>query len=105
MCYSQEEPQVQTLVLMENDPTQTCPRRLKSQASCSGLTCSQCHLNSINLVSASNDAAVGAITHTVAKKSKMHDRHAVLSVNHGIVMPDDVDWEEMYSTDTGLYAW
>ena len=88
---------------MENDPLATCPRRKKGQASCSSLTCSECEssLNFINLVSASNDAAVGAITHGLAKKSKLVDRHFVLATGHGIVGPDDIDWDEMYSSETG----
>ena len=94
-----------SLVLMENDPLSTCPRRKKSQASCTSLTCSQCDsaLQFLNLVSASNDAAVGAITHGLAKKTKMIDRHYVLATNHGVIGPDDVDWDEMYSSDNGNF--
>ena len=90
---------------MENDPLATCPRRKKGQASCNNLTCSQCEtcLDFLNLVSASNDAAVGAITHGLAKKTKLIDRHYVLATNHGIVMPDDVDWDEMYSSRSGRF--
>ena len=92
-----------SLVLLENDPLATCPRRKKGQSSCSSLTCTQCEtpVHFLNLVSASNDAAVGAITHAFAKKTKMIDRHYILATNHGIVGPEDVDWDEMNSSRSG----
>ena len=104
-CYEMDSMPAFSLVLLENDPLCTCPRRKKGQASCSNLTCSQCDssVESLNLVSASNDSAVGAITHAFAKKAKMIDRHFILATNHGIVGPDDIDWEEMNSSRSGEF--
>ena len=102
-CYSLDSVPVISLTLQETDPTQTCPRRKKGQASCSSLGCDQCHLVSLNLVCLSNDAAVGAIAHGFAKKTKQHDRHFNLSRCHGIVEHHDVDWDEMELTPTGKF--
>ena len=90
-----------SLVLDESDSTKGCPRRKKGQAACDELSCDQCHLVSINLACSSNENALGAIAHAFIKKTKQHDRHHNLSVNHGIVDPDDVDWAEMELTPTG----
>ena len=102
-CYSLDSVIVTSLTLQETDPTQTCPRRKKGQATCTALNCDQCHLVSLNLVCLSNDAAVGAIAHGFAKKTKQHDRHFNLSRGHGIVEPHDVDWAEMELTPTGTF--
>ena len=100
-CYTLDSAVVMSSTLQETDPTQTCPRRKKGQSSCRSLSCDQCHLVSLNLASVSNDSSVGAIAHTFAKKTKQHDRHHNMSVNHGIVDYEDVDWAEMELTPTG----
>ena len=102
-CYAGDSVPIVSIVLDETDPTKTCPRRPKGQASCGSLSCEQCHLYSLNLAGCSNDAAVGAIAHAFAKKTKQHDRHYNLSRCHGIVEPTDVDWVEMDLTPTGEF--
>ena len=102
-CYAGDSVPIVSIILDETDPTKTCPRRPKGQASCGSLSCEQCHLYSLNLAGCSNDAAVGAIAHAFAKKTKQHDRHYNLSRCHGIVEPTDVDWVEMDLTPTGEF--
>ena len=101
-CFTLEAQPVLSLVIDEADATKGCPRREKGQASCRELSCDQCHLVSLNLGCVSNEGAVGSIAHAFSKKTKQHDRHHNLSVNHGIVEPDDVDWEEMERTPSGM---
>ena len=100
-CFEMDSMPVMSLVIDEADATKGCPRREKGQASCRELGCDQCHLVSLNLACCSNDSSVGAIVHCFVKKTKQHDRHYNLSQNHGIVEPEDVDWEEMARTPTG----
>ena len=100
-CFSVDGLAFAMLVLKETDPTATCPRRHKGQSSCPELTCFQCDNGFVNLVSTSGSVTVGAIAHKFLQHLKLHDRQVVLSRLHGIVEPEDVDWEEMGSTPTG----
>ena len=103
VCFSGDALLLVSLVLKEHDPTATCPRRHKGQYNCPELTCFQCDIGSVNLVSTSGSATVGAITHLATTKLPMHDRQFVLSKMHGACEPRDVDWESMDNFPTGTY--
>ena len=101
VCHTQESITLYMLVLREQDPTLTCCRRVKGQMACPELSCSMCHLDSLNLTSSPAHYGVGGAADLVVLRLKMFDRHRILSREHGICTPADVDWREMALTDTG----
>ena len=100
-CYSQRGILLVLMVINEQDPTRTCVRRTRGQITCPELSCVMCHLNALNIASADAHHGLGSIIMLFIFKLKLHDRHRILSVEHGACRPSDVDWEEMDKIPTG----
>ena len=101
VCHSQEGLALFLLVLREQDPSLTCCRRIQGQITCPELSCVMCHLEHLNLTSVPVHYGLGGAVSLLALNLPMHDRHRILSREHGVVRPRDVDWDALAGKDFG----
>ena len=71
---------------------------------CGDAACEQCPTDTLNLTSLSNHVTIGVIGELITHNLVMHDRHAVLNRQHGMVVPSAVDWQYMEECPSGNTA-
>ena len=101
LVWSSDSAAVGTVTVREHDPVMVCARRPKGQITCGEINCEQCPTDTLNLTSLGNHLTVGVIGEGITHNLIMHDRHATLNRQHGMVRPSEVDWEEMQKYPTG----
>ena len=101
VCHTQDGLPLFLLVLREQDPSLTCCRRVQGQITCPELSCVMCHLEHLNLTSVPVHYGLGGAMTLVALNLPMHDRHRILSREHGVIRPRDVDWEALAGNEIG----
>ena len=101
VCWANDALPIAIITVREHDANFVCSRRTKGQITCPELSCEQCPTNYVNLTSLTNHIVVGAVGACAVQNAHLHDRHAMLSQHHGLILPGDVNWSEMKNTPTG----